>query len=64
MRRLTLAMIVRDAADLLPGFLEHHAGLWDDLVVVDTGSQDGSVGIDQGAVVSDPQASNGPAAGS
>jgi hypothetical protein len=33
-------MIVRDEAELLPQFLQHAAGLWDELVVVDTGSRD------------------------
>ncbi len=45
MTRLSLVMIVRDAAALLPGFLAHHAGLWDEAVVVDTGSVDGTAGI-------------------
>ena len=40
MSLLSLVMIVRDAADLLPGFFAHHAGLWDEAVVVDTGSAD------------------------
>jgi glycosyltransferase involved in cell wall biosynthesis len=40
MTRLSLVMIVKDAAELLPGFLAHHAGLWDEAVIVDTGSSD------------------------
>jgi tetratricopeptide (TPR) repeat protein len=40
---LTLAMIVRDEAALLPDFLFHARGLWDELVVVDTGSTDATV---------------------
>lgn len=40
MTRLSLVMIVKDAADLLPGVLAHHAGLWDEAVIVDTGSRD------------------------
>jgi glycosyltransferase involved in cell wall biosynthesis len=39
---LSLVMIVRDAAALLPAFFDHHAGLWDEALVVDTGSTDGS----------------------
>jgi tetratricopeptide (TPR) repeat protein len=38
--RLSLCMIVRDEEELLPRFLEHARGLWDELVVVDTGSTD------------------------
>jgi tetratricopeptide (TPR) repeat protein len=38
-------MIVRDEAELLPRFLDHARGLWDELVVVDTGSKDGTVSI-------------------
>lgn len=38
---LSLCMIVRDEAAMLPGFLASVAGLWDELVVVDTGSRDG-----------------------
>ena len=37
---VTLCLIVRDEAELLPGFLEAAAGLWDELVAVDTGSVD------------------------
>lgn len=40
MTLLSLVMIVRDEAAALPGFLAHHAGLWDEAVVVDTGSTD------------------------
>ena len=43
--RLTVAMIVRDEAQLAPGFLEAAQGLWDELVVVDTGSTDDTVAI-------------------
>ena len=39
---LSLCMIVRDEAAMLPGFLASVAGLWDELVVADTGSRDGS----------------------
>jgi glycosyltransferase involved in cell wall biosynthesis len=38
--RLSLCMILRDEAELLPRFLEHAHGLWDELVAVDTGSVD------------------------
>lgn len=34
-------MIIRDEAAMLPGFLASVAGLWDELVVADTGSRDG-----------------------
>jgi tetratricopeptide (TPR) repeat protein len=43
--RLSLCMIVKDEADMLPGFLERVRGLWDELVVVDTGSSDNSVAL-------------------
>jgi tetratricopeptide (TPR) repeat protein len=43
--RLSLCMIVRDEAGMLPGFLAACAGLWDDLCVVDTGSQDATVAL-------------------
>ncbi len=38
--RLSLCMILRDEEELLPRFLEHARGLWDELVAVDTGSTD------------------------
>ncbi len=40
MTRLALTMIVRDEAAQLPAFLAHHQGLADEIVVVDTGSED------------------------
>jgi hypothetical protein len=40
--QLSLCMIVRDEAAMLPGFLAAAAGLWDELIVADTGSRDGS----------------------
>ena len=43
--RLSLCMIVRDEEELLPAFLEHARGLWDELVAVDTGSQDETLRI-------------------
>jgi tetratricopeptide (TPR) repeat protein len=43
--RLSLCMIVKDEAEMLPGFLERVRGLWDELVVVDTGSTDNSVAL-------------------
>ncbi len=36
-------MIVRDEAGMLPGLLESVAGLWDELVAVDSGSRDATV---------------------
>ena len=37
---VSLCLIVRDESDLLPRFLEHARGLFDELVAVDTGSRD------------------------
>jgi hypothetical protein len=45
MSLLALVMIVRDEAAVLPGFFRHHAGLWDEAVVVDTGSRDGTPAV-------------------
>jgi tetratricopeptide (TPR) repeat protein len=45
MSRISLCMIVRDEADMLPGFLEAVRGLWDELVVIDTGSADDTVAL-------------------
>ena len=45
--RLSVAMIVKDEATALPHCLESIQGLWDELVVVDTGSSDGTVAIAQ-----------------
>lgn len=42
---LSLVMIVRDEEAALPGFLAHHAGLWDEAVIVDTGSADRSAAV-------------------
>mgnify|MGYP001603182413 CR=1 FL=1 len=39
-RTISLCMIVRDEAELLPGCLAAAQGVWDELVVVDTGSTD------------------------
>jgi len=41
-RRLSLCMIVRDEAEWIEPFLEHHAPNVDEAVVVDTGSSDGT----------------------
>lgn len=41
--RLSLCLIVKDEADMLPAFLASVSGLWDELVVVDTGSRDNTV---------------------
>ena len=49
MSLLALVMIVRDEADVLPAFFRHHAGLWDEAVVVDTGSADGSPDVARAA---------------
>jgi glycosyltransferase involved in cell wall biosynthesis len=42
---ISLCLIVRDEAELLPQFLKKAAGLWDELCVVDTGSQDDTIAI-------------------
>jgi len=41
--KLSLCMIVKDEATMLPEFLTRVRGLWDELVVVDTGSTDSTV---------------------
>jgi tetratricopeptide (TPR) repeat protein len=43
--KLSLCMIVKDEAIMLPEFLTRVRGLWDELVVVDTGSKDQTVAI-------------------
>ena len=47
--RLSLCMIVRDEEDMLPEFLKHAQGLWDELIVIDTGSVDHSRDLLQAA---------------
>ena len=42
---LTLCMIVRDERDMLPDLLASVAGLWDELVVADTGSRDETIAL-------------------
>ena len=42
---LSLCMIVRDEAELLPRFIDAVAGLWDEWIVVDTGSVDDTVAL-------------------
>ena len=42
---LALCMIVRDEAERLPKCLDSVAGLFDEIVIVDTGSSDGTVAI-------------------
>ena len=42
---LTLAVIVKNEADLLEGLLKHHRKLYDEVVVVDTGSSDASIEV-------------------
>ena len=44
---ISVCMIVRDEAAVLPRCLRAAVGLWDELVVVDTGSQDETVEIAQ-----------------
>lgn len=44
-KRLSVAMIVRDEEQMAPEFLESARGLWDELVVVDTGSRDNTVAL-------------------
>ncbi len=46
---ISLCMIVRNEAAMLPRFLEHAQGVWDELVVVDTGSHDDTVAIAEAA---------------
>jgi tetratricopeptide (TPR) repeat protein len=43
MNALSLVMIVRNEADVLPEFLAHHSDLAGEIIVVDTGSTDDSV---------------------
>jgi tetratricopeptide (TPR) repeat protein len=45
MPRLSLCLIVRDEADMLPDFLAAAAGLCDELIAVDTGSRDDTIAI-------------------
>ena len=42
---LSLCMIVKNEAEMLPGLLASVKGLWDELVVADTGSSDGTVAL-------------------
>lgn len=44
-QRVSIAMIVRDEAEMEAGFIEAARGLWDELVVVDTGSVDGTLAL-------------------
>ena len=50
---LSVCMIVKDEAQMLPGFLSGIQGLWDELVAIDTGSRDATVALllDVGATV-------------
>jgi len=41
--KISLCMIVKDEEELLPQMLESVKGAWDELIVVDTGSTDGTV---------------------
>ncbi len=47
--RISLCMIVRDEAAMLPDFLEAARGVWDELVAVDTGSLDATPALLAGA---------------
>ncbi len=47
--KLSLCMIIRDEQEMLPGFLDSVANLWDELIVVDTGSTDDSVRLVEAA---------------
>lgn len=47
--QVSLCMIVRNEAELLPEFLKAADGVWDELCVVDTGSEDPSIAILQAA---------------
>ncbi|HVR60326.1 MAG TPA: glycosyltransferase family 2 protein [Polyangia bacterium] len=49
LKTVSLCMIVKNEAELLPRFLSCAAGLWDELVVVDTGSTDATVAIAEAA---------------
>ena len=40
-------MIVRDEAGMLPDFLRSVDGLWDELIAVDTGSEDATVPVER-----------------
>jgi glycosyltransferase involved in cell wall biosynthesis len=42
---VSLCMIVRDESEMLPRFFQAAAGLWDELIVVDTGSRDDTVAL-------------------
>ncbi len=43
--KVSIAMIVRDEAEMAIGFLEAVRGVWDELIVVDTGSTDDTVAL-------------------
>lgn len=45
---ISLAVIVRDEAVALPRLLDGHRRLWDEAVVVDTGSRDGTAAVARG----------------
>ncbi len=53
MPRLSLCVIARDEAELLPGLLESVAGVVDEVVLIDTGSRDATASIarEAGAIV-------------
>src|SRR5271156_3302650 len=47
--RISLCMIVRDEAAMLPGCLESVRGAVDEMIVVDTGSRDATIRVAEGA---------------
>ncbi len=47
--RISLCLIVRNEAEMLPRFIAAAQGCWDELCVVDTGSTDGTVGLIEAA---------------
>ena len=51
--KLSLCMIVRDEADMLPGCLDSVSGVVDEMIIVDTGSTDSTptIAADRGARV-------------
>lgn len=62
---ISIVMIVKDEAEMAPGFLAATHGLWDELVVVDTGSRDETMELFRAAgakVVSEPWADDFSAA--
>lgn len=48
MKALSLVMVVKDVEALLPDFLAHHAGLADEIIIIDTGSTDATTTVARG----------------